>query len=141
MASSVYFAGATNPNFAGSNLDAKSKVLVDRMLQDYGLPQSSSVSATVQGRLVVVKLVVPGVKLFPGVSLFPSTVTLSDVAAAPIPLTEPPALMSLTYGGQKVFVPVYGSDTNVGRANFYKWGQHFQADLQLPTGSTYSATP
>jgi hypothetical protein len=141
IATEVYFAGAANANFAGPNLEQKTKVLVDRMLRDYGLPASSAVNARVQGRLVIVNVVVPNVKLYQTVNLFPTVATLSDIAAAPIPLTEPPALMSLTYGGQKVFIPVYGSDTNIGRAQFYPWGQHFQADLQLPSGSTYSATP
>lgn len=142
MAASVYFAGAENPNFAGSNLHSKATILVNRLLKDSGLPNASLVETSVKGRLLAVKITVPDLPLFQGATLMPTKITISDVAVVPIPVSQPPAVMSLTYGGQRVFLPVYGSSTAVGPAKFYSWGGgYFQSSFQLPAGSGYTATP
>ncbi len=142
MAALVYFAGAENPNFAGTNRNSKATILVDKLLKDCGLPKSSSVETSIKGRLLTVKITVPDLQLFESSSMLPSKITLSDIAVVPIPISQPPAVMSLTYGGQKVLIPVYGSSTSVGTARFYNWGgSYFQSSFALPTGSAYTATP
>jgi hypothetical protein len=155
LADLYYWNGAANPNFSGGSLPARAQELSSKLLTDYGLPPAITTDAYVSGQLLTVQVIVPGLQLLQGSSIFPVSLTLSDKAVVPIPLSEPPGVMAVTDGTLTVNVPVYGMNVPpysnqgppgtgapAGTAIFYpRPVSIFQADYGLPPGTTFSKTP
>jgi hypothetical protein len=134
MATLVYWSGASNPNFAGPNLQLHAQQLVNNLLNDYGLPPSSTVTANIttsaSEQLITVGITVPNLKIIGGAVALPVSVTLSDTAVAAVPVSEPPGVVTFTNGTRTIFVPAFGAQ---GTAQFYNWTPSpFQADMSVP---------
>jgi hypothetical protein len=142
LAALVFFDGAENPNFTGPSLQLRAKQLVDRLLFDYGMPASTSVTASISTspsrQLLTVESRVAA-PLLKGSSVFPASVSIVDTAVVPVPLSQPPAVVTLSLGGNTMKMPAYGKAAS---ASFFNWtGTPFRATMTMPPGGTFGETP